>query len=83
MDSESVAPKDSDVFAGVVAIEYDTSFKWDDLNPKIGNIFRFFIDQNFFRPSHSVHGDALWLFALSAETKGNHAAPPPYDQKCT
>lgn len=47
-----MAPKDSDVFAGVVAIEYDTSFKWDDLNPKIGNIFRFFIDQNFFRPSH-------------------------------
>lgn len=44
--------KDVDVTSGVVAIQYKPTFKWEELEPEIGNIFRFFIDQNYFRPSH-------------------------------
>ena len=47
-----VPSKDSGVFSGVTAIQYKATFKWEDLQPEIGNIFRFFIDQNYFRPSH-------------------------------
>jgi hypothetical protein len=52
--------------SGVTAIEYSSPFDFQSLDPRVGNIFRIFIDHKFFSPIHpgiaerSFYGSAYY-----------------------